>query len=100
MKETILENLRIVAEAAGFGDPKHPVEIIGAIISVFLSFLGIIFLCLIIYAGFIWMTSAGNDQKVLYAKKILQNAIIGLIIVLSSYAFTSFVLGSLLGATK
>lgn len=100
MKETILKYLEITAKAAGFGDPKNPVEIIGSLIGIALSFLGIIFLCLIIYAGFVWMTSAGNQQKVMHAKKILQNAIIGLIIILSAYSITSFILGELLEVSR
>ncbi|OGF25419.1 hypothetical protein A2331_01225 [Candidatus Falkowbacteria bacterium RIFOXYB2_FULL_34_18] len=99
LKEKILEYLKITAEAAGFGEPKSIAEIIGGLIGVFLSLLGIIFLVLIIYGGFIWMTSAGNETKVLKAKKILTNAVIGLIIVISSYAITAFIMASLYEAS-
>lgn len=95
LKETILEYLRITAEAAGFGEPKNPAEIVGAIIGVFLSFLGIIFLCLVIYGGFIWMTSGGNEQKVIKAKQVLTNSVIGLLIIMSAYAITAFVFNAL-----
>ncbi len=100
MRETILNYLKITAEAAGFAEPKSIAEIVGAIIGAFLSFLGIIFLCLIIYGGFIWMTSGGNETKVLKAKEILRNAIIGLIIIIASYSITSFVFHSILQATS
>lgn len=96
MPETILKYLEITAKAAGFGEPKSIGEIIGAIIGTFLSFLGIIFLILIIYGGFTWMTSGGNEIKVLKAKKILTQAVVGLIIILSAYAITSFVFRTLL----
>ena len=99
MKETILKYLEVTAKAAGFGEPKSIAEIVGAIISIFLSFLGIIFLILIIYGGFIWMTSGGNEAKVLKAKKILTQAVIGLIIILASYAITNFVLHALVEVT-
>jgi len=99
VKNKILEYLRITAEAAGFAEPKDLAEIVGAIIGTFLSFLGVIFLCLIIYGGFIWMTSGGNETKVLKAKKIIQQAVIGLIIVLSAYSITSFVFYSILQAS-
>ncbi len=100
MQETILHYLKITAEAAGFAEPKSIAEIVGAIIGAFLSFLGIIFLCLIIYGGFIWMTSGANETKILKAKEILRNAIIGLIIIIASYAITSFVFHSILQATN
>lgn len=48
------------------------------------SFLGIIFLVLIIYAGFIWFMARGNEEEVTKAQTILKRAVIGLIIVLLS----------------
>ncbi len=74
------------------GDPR---AIIGRIIQIALSFLGVIALLLIMYAGFLWMTSAGDDDKISQAKKILQNAVIGLVIILSSWAITTFFLSRL-----
>lgn len=91
IKEQILKNLELVAKAAGFSDPQTLPEIIGAIIGVFLSLLGIIFMILIMYGGFTWMTSMGNESKVLKAKKTITNSIIGIIIILGSYAITRFV---------
>ena len=95
MMEIVLKTLKITAEAAGFGEPKGLGEIVGSIIGVFLSLLGIIFMCLIIYGGFIWMTSGGNETKVLKAKKILERSIVGFLIIMSSYAITSFVFNSM-----
>jgi hypothetical protein len=69
-----------------------PRIIIGRIIQIALSFLGIIVLGLIIYAGFIWMTSNGDEEKISQAKKILTNAVIGLVIVLSAWALTTFLI--------
>lgn len=69
------------------------------IIRFILSFLGLIFLVLTLYAGFMWMTSAGNEDRVDKAKKILWGAIIGIAIVLSSYAITEFVITNLYETT-
>ena len=87
----IIKTLEITAKVAGFGNPKSIPEIIGALIGVVLSFLGIIFLSLVIYGGFLWMTSQGNEEKVLKAKKTLTEATIGLIIIMSAYSITYFV---------
>lgn len=76
-----------------------PRIIIARIINIILLFLGVIAVGLIIYAGFIWMTSAGNDEKVEEAKKILKNAVIGLVIILSSWGIATFILNRLIGAT-
>ncbi len=69
------------------------------IIRIVLSLLGIIAVSLMLYAGFTWMTSAGNEEKISSAKKIMINATIGLVIVLSSFAITQFVLKSLQDVT-
>ncbi|MDD4271237.1 MAG: hypothetical protein PHF50_00330 [Patescibacteria group bacterium] len=61
---------------------------IGAIISISTMFIGVVFLGLIIYAGFIWMMARGNEQEVERAKNIIIYAIIGLAVVLGAYAIT------------
>ncbi len=71
---------------------SDPRIIIGRLVQFFLSFLGIIALILIMYAGFIWMTSNGDEDKINSAKQTLKNAIIGLAIVLSAWAITTFLL--------
>ena len=65
---------------------------IGGIIQAVMSFLGIIFLILMIYGGFLWMTAKGNEEQVTKAKNLIIAAIIGIIIVVSAYAITYFVL--------
>ncbi len=64
---------------------------VGNIIGIVLSFVGVIFLILTIYAGVLWMTAQGNDTQVAKAKDMLTNGIIGLVIVLAAYAITSFI---------
>ncbi len=71
---------------------------IGNIIKAALSFLGVIFLILMIYGGFLWMTAKGNEEEVTKAKNLINAAIIGLIIVVSAYAISYFVIKNLSGA--
>jgi len=83
-----------VGERAGFDTKQRNVEpIIGNIISVTLSFLGVIFLILIIYGGYTWMTAMGNEDRVKRAQTLIQAAVLGLIVVVAAYAVTVFVLG-------
>lgn len=77
-----------------------PRIIIARVINIALLFLGVIAVGLIIYAGFLWMTSGGSDEKIDQAKNILKNAIIGLVIILSAWGIASFILSRLLGATS
>lgn len=62
----------------------------GQIIGTLLSFVGVIFLILMIYAGLMWMTAQGNSQQVDKAKDLLINAVFGIIIVFSAYALTAY----------
>lgn len=71
---------------------------IGRIINIILGALGVILVCLLIYAGYLWMTSAGDPKKIETAKKIIQDAIIGLAIVLASFGIAQFVLYMLTGS--
>lgn len=85
----ILENLNKTGLGTSKGDDLK--IIIGAIVKVFLGFMGIVMVVLIIYGGFLWMTAAGDEKKVEKAKEILKNAVIGIIIILVAYAITAFV---------
>ncbi|MFA5128874.1 MAG: Ig-like domain-containing protein [Patescibacteria group bacterium] len=77
------------------GDPR---VIAAKIVRVALGFLGIIAVGIVLYGGFVWMTSAGNEEKIATAKKILTNGIIGLVIILMAFGITQFVLNTLIGA--
>ncbi len=74
-----------------------PRVIAARIINITLGFLGIIMLGLILYAGFLWMTSGGDTDKVDRAQKMIRNAIIGAIIILSSWGIATFILSRLGG---
>jgi len=74
-------------------------EIVGIVIQAFLGLLGVIFLVLIIYAGFNWMTAQGEEEKVNKAKDTLQRAVIGLIITTAAYAISVWVLAKLILTT-
>jgi len=65
------------------------------IIQVLLGLLGIVALSIIIYGGFLWTTSGGSEEKISQAKKLLRNSVIGLIIILSSWGITYFILSKL-----
>lgn len=88
--------LKETGEAAGIiqkgGEPKSIASIIGTIINVLLSLLGIGFFGLMIYAGILYLTSQGESKQTETARSLIKSAVIGLIIVLSAYAITNFVM--------
>ncbi|MBI2436355.1 MAG: hypothetical protein HYV41_01250 [Candidatus Magasanikbacteria bacterium] len=73
--------------------------IIVKIINVALGLLGIVALGIVLYGGYMYMTAGGNEERVNTAKKILINGTIGLVIILSSFAITKFLLDKLGAAT-
>lgn len=60
---------------------------IGGLIGIILSFAGVIFLVLIIVAGYTWMTAQGVEEKITKAKQLLTSGIVGAVI-----SFGSFIL--------
>lgn len=95
-------NLEKTAGNAGAGydtAQNNPLATISNIIQIVLSLLGVIFLVLTIYSGFLWMTAGGDGSKVETAKKMLTAAIIGLIIIVSAYAISYFVITKLIDKT-
>jgi len=68
------------------------VSLIVSLIKIFFGLIGVIFLIILIYAGFIWMTAGGDPNKIDKAKKIISVALIGLIIDISAFALTSFII--------
>ena len=79
---------------------QDPRLIVGKIINVSLSLLGTIAVVLIIYAGFLWMTAGGNDDQITKARGIIYASIIGLVIILSAYAISNFIIGNIYQATQ
>ncbi len=65
------------------------------IIAPLLGIMGLIFFCLMVYAGFLWMTSVGNEKKVTKAKDIMTSAVIGAVLVVTAYGVSSAVINGL-----
>lgn len=85
------------AKAAGIASGPDLLTTIGRVINIALGTLGVIFLCLMLYAGYIWMTAGGDAKKVDEAKALIRNAVIGMVVISSAWAITSFVFGLLAG---
>jgi len=68
-----------------------PELLIADIIRIVLGFVGTIFFLLMLYGGIMWMTAMGSNEKVEKAKQILEMAIVGLVIVVASYAISIFI---------
>ncbi len=75
------------------------IGIIVRVINILFGLLGIISVGIVLYGGYVYMTSGGVEDKITTAKKILVNGVIGLVIILSSWAIARFILQKLGEAT-
>ena len=91
-----LAQTQVVGNQAGIASSTPLPVLIGNIVNVVLGFLGIVFLVLLLYAGFLWMTAQGEEKPVTKAKDIIKQSIIGLIVIVAAFAISNFVLTSLI----
>jgi len=88
-----------VGEATGLTKDKDPRQIASSLIKIALGFLGIMAVVIILIGGFKWMSAGGNEEQVTEAKQWMYSGVVGLLIILASYALASFVLNQLIAAT-
>lgn len=86
--------------AAGFptteGEPKKDFIVVWGTYAVnFAAIMSALFLLLMIYAGWLWMSARGNEEQVLKAKKIMIGALIGLVIIITGRIITELTLNYL-----
>lgn len=71
------------------------VDTIASIVNVVLGILGIVAFIIILYGGFLWMTSKGDEKVIAKAKRVIIDGAIGMAIILASWAIAAFVLNLL-----
>jgi len=77
-------------EGAG-SNPSDIRVIIARLVKVFLGFMGIVFIALIVWAGYKYMTAQGDSSQVEAAVGQIRTGVIGLVIIVAAYAITTFV---------
>ena len=81
-----------VQSGAGYTTNTPLPTLIGSIIGVILGALGILLVINITYAGILYATANGEDDKVKKAKKMITQSIIGIILIVAAFAISAFVL--------
>jgi type IV secretory pathway VirB2 component (pilin) len=81
----------ILSQTGGEGNIKN---FVNTIVNFLLGFLGFICVLFIIYAGFLYVTSNGSEEKAGEAKKIILYCLIGILIIFASYALVNTILGA------
>lgn len=93
------DQLNAAGTGTGIKEPVDPRVTVMLIIRTLLRLLGVIMVCLMLYAGFLWMTAGGNDSQIEHAQSLIKNAVIGLLVILMSYSITVFAIYVALGRT-
>lgn len=81
----------------GFGVSNYtgvlePGTIVQRITAIFFGLLGTIAVVMVMYAGFLWLTAGGEEEKTKKATTLLFQSFVGLLIILASWSLTFFVL--------
>ncbi len=84
-----MDRVKNIELAESDADPR---DMMINVIKYFMTFLGIIAVCMILYGGYMWMTATGNEDKVSKAKQIIVAGLIGMVIILSAYMIVNFIL--------
>ncbi len=81
------------AQKAGYESNQGNIyNTIGLVINIAFATVAFIFFGLTVYAGLRWVTARGQENLIEKAKSTMEQAIIGLIIVVLSYAIANFVI--------
>lgn len=81
-----------VAEATGGQSELRGLII--TIVDYFLGFLGLLAVIMVVYGGVTYVSSAGNDEAVGKAKKIIMYALVGVVVILLAFVLVRAVLGA------
>jgi hypothetical protein len=93
--------IKLVAKLSGLptGRPGLIAIIVG-VINLFLSVVGVVAVGLIMYGGYLYLVSLGNEEKIRKAKRLLTNSVIGLLIIFVAYTLAQFIVLAISRATR
>lgn len=92
----IVNQLNNASKPAWGDDAQTSIGIIaGNIILAALGLLGVVFVVLLTYGGFLWLSAGGEEEKVKKAQALIFNSIVGALIVIAAYTIAWYVLQKL-----
>lgn len=92
-----LKGLSQTGIEAGFNPQSTSIApLIATIINSILGLSGLVFLCILVYGGVLYLISQGEVDKVKSAKSAMTSAVIGMVIIIASYAIVTFIFSSVL----
>jgi hypothetical protein len=98
----MIESLKLLAaegtkkiDPGSIGVPKvtDANNALAGLLTIVYSAAGILCVMIIVFAGYIYVTSDGNAANIKLAKNAIIGAVTGLIVVIAAFAITQFVIG-------
>ena len=93
-----IDELSKIKDKTGLLNHDDPLLLTAKIIRTVLSFIGLVFIVLIIWSGIEWLTSNGSPDKITKAKNRIIHSVIGLIILIAAFGISKFVLSAIIDA--
>ncbi len=90
-REQIMGQIEAGAQSAELGVGRDPRLVAATLIKVFLGLLGVIFMILVFMGGYWLITARGEEEKVKKAQDTIKRAVIGLMVILLSYAIVNYI---------
>jgi hypothetical protein len=87
--------IRPVSLVPPFSFADSPQQLIGRIVGQVVGILGALTFLVFAYGGFMWLTSAGNEEKIASGSQAMLWAVIGLFVIFSSYIIVNVILKSI-----
>lgn len=87
-----------IQRAAGVGDYPDLTDLVFALLSSILVFTAVIGLIILVFGGFRYLTSLGDEEKARQAKQIVLYAVIGMAVIMISGLIINYVILALQGA--
>lgn len=86
--------------SAVYGSANQDLRVVAAkIVRTCLGFLAVVFVGLLLFSGFQYMVSGGNEEKTKNAMSTIKNSIIGLVIVFTAWSIAQYIILLLTKAT-
>ncbi|MBI5732119.1 MAG: hypothetical protein HY982_02040 [Candidatus Magasanikbacteria bacterium] len=82
----------VAAGGAGVTKSGELEDYLAKMVGIALSIIGILFLALMIYGGYVWMLAKGDESEAKKAQGIITMGAIGMVIVILAYAISRFVI--------
>ena len=89
--EQIMEQVDAGASGAAIEKPIDPRAMATRIITFLLTTVGTVFVILICYGGYLFLTAQGEEEKVKKGLEVIKASIVGLVVILLAYGITIYV---------